>query len=1812
MKTPTTLRAFRSIAIFLMIAGLISLLGLGLHWAAARGPVAQKVRGAAPGREAQGFAKSGFAAPSSAMQACSLNCTATVPATGQAGATIGFAATATPTGCGSAPSFEWSFGDNTPVSSLQNPSHVYAAPGTYNWSLTTRTTGGGAALIETVAGGLGEGNPAAQVSFATLVAVARDSQGRGVYLAEDTSAGSLIRFLNLTSAPVTIAGVAIAPGTVRLLAGGGFDVGENVRGVDADLGSVSGLAVSPNGQLLYFVDAVGRLIRALNTTNGNVTVGGASIGSGRVGSLTDSTSGFGSNLNGLSVNPTTGDLYVVDATNGINKVYRVTPAGAITAIAGNGAATSADAPLPSPPLSATSAPLLLPRAVRADGSGNVFIADTGHGRVVKVDSAGNMTLVVQFQTGPIPPNPYPSGLALLGNNLYVANGNALTIMRVTGGTATVAGSASTVCDYSTSNCGDGGPGVQASFNLLNSINAQPLAGIDSDGNGLFILDQGAVQRSRVRYLNLGASSTTIAGVIIGPNQINTIAGAGLRAPYDRGLATGASLNTPVGVAATAQGDLFIADTVSNRLRFVNRGANLLTLFPGTMSEQTVGPGQIVTVNNGPGGGPDDAAPVSGTVFDAPQGMTTTAQGLFITDSRRGPNVPSTLQGKRTGLIRFVNTTGANVTFYSSSGFPIVVPPGFITTIAGGGTNSGTIGDNGFATSARFVGPSDVAVSPTSGDIYVADVGNKAVRKINRNSGIVTSLSLPVAQYTGLGFDAGGRLYIVNNDANTLLREIDPGSGTFNTLATGLNRPRDVAIDATGVAYVTNSGNHRIVQVTSAGVVTTLAGTSLGFGGDGGPAASASLNLTTPLLTLNSSTTAPETVGITTGPSGDLFFTDSANHRIRRVSLGGGAITCVRAGTITIGAAQNPTPTITSLNPTMATAGGAAFTLTVNGTNFIAGSVVRWNGSDRTTSFGSGTLLTAQIPASDLTTAGTASVTVFNPAPGGGLSNVASFTVNNPTPQLSGMNPNPVNAGGPAFTLTISGTNFVSSSVAQINGSSRPTTVLSNTQLTTVIQAADIAVAGSANISVITPGPGGGASNTLTLAINNQAPLITDLSPAAATAGAAAFTLTINGSNFVNGAVAQWNGADRATTFVSATKVTAAILGSDIATAGVANVTVSNPAPGGGLSNALPVTINPGQPPARIVRVVNTNGAPGSPVSVSIELVSQGDENGISFSLSYPTATLGNPQVALGADAAGGLFNVNTSQTAQGNLGISLALPAGQKFAAGVRQILVVTFTIALTASGGPVEIKFTDRPILREIADVNATTLPAGYTSGVITVTPGFEGDVAPRPNGNGSLTISDWVLLGRFATGLETAESGSEFQRIDCAPRSALGDGKITLSDWVQGGRYSAGLDPLTPAGGPSAPVTQETVSGARSQMNDARSARAVRAVAASGVPNTMTIYIDARGDENAIGFSLQFDPTRVRFAGAELDRELGPDAGNATLLINLQKASSGRVGMTLALPAGRSLRAGVVGLMTVHFTLARGAAPSVARVGFGDEPVARETVDVDAQPIAANWPSDQPSNQNDVDLLVNARGIVSVSAASYTSDALAPEMIVAAFGDRLSTTTQTALALPLPFELAGTRVTTRDSAGVERPAAIFFVSPDQVNYLMPADLAAGPATVTITSGDGTVFREVIQIAPAALGLFTANADGVGVAAALALRATPDGSTRYEPVAQFDGAQGRFVPAPVAIPTGPEDEGDQVYLLLFGTGLKSAGPAAAVKATIGGVEAEVTYAGPQGDYKGLDQINLRLPRSLAGRGEVEVKLTVDGRAANPVRVRIQ
>ena len=184
---------------------------------------------------------------------------------------------------------------------------------------------------------------------------------------------------------------------------------------------------------------------------------------------------------------------------------------------------------------------------------------------------------------------------------------------------------------------------------------------------------------------------------------------------------------------------------------------------------------------------------------------------------------------------------------------------------------------------------------------------------------------------------------------------------------------------------------------------------------------------------------------------------------------------------------NPVPAITSLSPASVTAGAPVFTLTVNGTNFIGSSVINWNGSALTTTYINSTQLTATVSASLVTTAGTAAVTVVTPAPGGGTSNAATFTVsapgNNPVPTLTAISPASITAGAAAFTLTANGSNFINTSVIKWNGTSLTTTYLTGSLLTATVSAALVTTAGTANVTVFNPAPGGGTSGPIIFTIN---------------------------------------------------------------------------------------------------------------------------------------------------------------------------------------------------------------------------------------------------------------------------------------------------------------------------------------------------------------------------------------------------------------------------------------------------------------------------------------------------------------------------------------------------------------------------------------------------------------------------------------------------------------------------------------------------------------------------------------------------------
>jgi len=185
--------------------------------------------------------------------------------------------------------------------------------------------------------------------------------------------------------------------------------------------------------------------------------------------------------------------------------------------------------------------------------------------------------------------------------------------------------------------------------------------------------------------------------------------------------------------------------------------------------------------------------------------------------------------------------------------------------------------------------------------------------------------------------------------------------------------------------------------------------------------------------------------------------------------------------------SNPTPAITTISPNSAVAGGAAFTLTIDGTNFVAASMVNFGGTAPTTTFVSATQLTAAIPAAAIASAGTAAVTVTNLAPGGGTSNAMNFTITstsgpNPVPTINSLGPSCALAGGPAFNLFVSGSNFVPSSVVRWNGSDRPTTVFDASDAQAQIPASDIVATGTPAVTVFNPAPGGGSSNPSTFTV----------------------------------------------------------------------------------------------------------------------------------------------------------------------------------------------------------------------------------------------------------------------------------------------------------------------------------------------------------------------------------------------------------------------------------------------------------------------------------------------------------------------------------------------------------------------------------------------------------------------------------------------------------------------------------------------------------------------------------------------------------
>ena len=588
-----------------------------------------------------------------------------------------------------------------------------------------------------------------------------------------------------------------------------------------------------------------------------------------------------------------GNLYIADSSN--HRVRRVDPAGRITTVAGTGVQGYGGDGGP-----ATSAQLAAPVAVAVDGSGNLYIADSLNRRVRRVDTAGTITTVagtgIQGYGGDdgaatAAQLRSPRGVAVDGSgNLYIADSYDHRVRRVdpAGTITTVAGTG--VRGYS----GDSGAATAAQLAAPDAVT------VDSVGN-LYIADIG---NHRVRHVDLSGTITTVAG-----NGSRGFAG-------DGGAATAAQIDRPSGVAVDGSGNLYIADTENYRVRRVDPAGTITTVagsgqwgyggdggpataaqlaFPRDVAVDATGSLYIADLGNRRVRKVDQSGRIA-TVAGSGNGRYGGDGGQSVSARLREP------------LAVAVDTAG-NLYIADSGNHRVrrVDAAGTITTVAGTGVwNYG--GDGGPATAAQLAIPDGVAVD-TAGNLYIADWANHRVRRVDAAGTITTVAGTGVEGYSGDGgpatvaqlafprgvaVDAAGNLYVADI-GNHRVRRVD-AAGTITTVAgTGdrgysgdggptaaarLAAPWGVAVDAAGNLYIADIGSHRVRRVDAAGTITTVAGTGdRGYGGDGGPATNAQL-------------ASPSGVAVDT--AGNLYIADFGNHCVRRVD-GSGTITTL-AGT----------------------------------------------------------------------------------------------------------------------------------------------------------------------------------------------------------------------------------------------------------------------------------------------------------------------------------------------------------------------------------------------------------------------------------------------------------------------------------------------------------------------------------------------------------------------------------------------------------------------------------------------------------------------------------------------------------------------------------------------------------------------------------------------------------------------------------------------------------------------------------------------------------------------------------------------------
>lgn len=383
-------------------------------------------------------------------------------------------------------------------------------------------------------------------------------------------------------------------------------------------------------------------------------------------------------------------------------------------------------------------------------------------------------------------------------------------------------------------------------------------------------------------------------------------------------------------------------------------------------------------------------------------------------------------------------------------------------------------------------------------------------------------------------------------------------------------------------------------------------------------------------------------------------------------------------------------------------------------------------------------------------------------------------------------------------------------------------------------------------------------------------------------------------------------------------------------------------------------------PAPIV-VISTNVMGGNSVDVPVVLVANGNENTLTFSMNFNTQQLAYAGITLGSGAGDAALLPSTGQTPNGRLGVSLQLPSNETFALGTQEVVRVTFTSAILTGSSFVitPVNFTNQPVNKLLFDTQNIKLATNFINGTVTISPTvFEADVAPRPTGDQSLDIFDWSQVGGFVAGVDAVTNASEFQRADCAPKSTSGDGQLKVTDWVQAGRYNGTADALVPVGGPTAPVTPTILTGGP------RTVSVTAGAAAQGTVLTLPVTLQSQGNENAIGFSLNFDPGLLKYSSTIK----GSATASATMNVNTNQVAAGVLGVILALPSGNNFTNGVQEVVRITFKTLTSTTNGI--MAFSDAPVLRAISD----PLA----NELPANYSNAIVVINPLPVLSISLAN------------------------------------------------------------------------------------------------------------------------------------------------------------------------------------------------------------------------------------------